>query len=434
MEMIIENIRCFSGIHRVPIKPITVLIGENSTGKTTLLACLEAISDYRSYPYDIKLNNPSYSLGSFEDIITKNTSNHDGQFSIGFVTEIILLDEKSKTESEDKFEVNATFREKLGRPYLTQYSISTSFGSLIVNRRANTSKYSATLTDNFKNNEKTIIIDTKDLDNEDRNDIDFLIYQSLTSRKNHSFDKSDKLVNLFVALLMPKRLNSSTSIAPIRTEPKRTYHQFKESDQPSGGDIPLILADYLEKPKRSKKIKSFTKLLNEFGVDSGLFNKIHIERFKKGKSAPFQVVVDTNGIKSNLKDVGYGVSQSLPIIVKSIIANNKIVLIQQPGIHLHPKAQAALGTFFAKLVKQNKDCNYVIESHSDYLFDRLRLEVVKKNLSPSDVVFLYLERKSKFTKIYPLEIDENGNILNAPPSYRDFFLKEDLNLLRRTSK
>ena len=62
----------------------------------------------------------------------------------------------------------------------------------------------------------------------------------------------------------------------------------------------------------------------------------------------------------------------------------------------------------------------LIETHSDYLVDRVRMEVRKKTIEPADVVILYFERARSEVTISPIQIDEDGNLLETPPSYRAF--------------
>lgn len=108
--------------------------------------------------------------------------------------------------------------------------------------------------------------------------------------------------------------------------------------------------------------------------------------------------------------------------------SNTTLLLQQPEVHLHPKAQAALGSMIKDWVsKSNK--TVVVETHSDYLVDRLRLEVKQAHLKASDVKIFFLEKIGSKTKLHVLEVDAQGNILNAPDGYRDFFLGKQTALL-----
>lgn len=166
---------------------------------------------------------------------------------------------------------------------------------------------------------------------------------------------------------------------------------------------------------------------------SGLFKDLSIKRLGKGKSDPFQILVNVGGRAANLADVGYGIGQVLPIIVQSLIQTheNNTMLIQQPEVHLHPRAQAALGTFFARLA--GRDRLFAIETHSDYLVDRVRQEVAKGTIKSDDVQILFFDKPGLETTIHRLTIDENGNVENAPDEYRSFFMEESINLLTRTS-
>jgi len=71
----------------------------------------------------------------------------------------------------------------------------------------------------------------------------------------------------------------------------------------------------------------------------------------------------------------------------------------------------------------------VVETHSDYLVDRLRLEVKREKLKHEQLTIYFLDQKNKQTTVHKLDVDKEGNILNAPEGYRDFFLREQMALL-----
>ena len=161
-----------------------------------------------------------------------------------------------------------------------------------------------------------------------------------------------------------------------------------------------------------------------------MFNAIEVKKLGRGQDDPFQVQVALGGPKVNLVDVGYGVSQALPVIVQSVLRKDgNLMLIQQPEVHLHPRAQAALGTFFAELTGIGHT-TLLVETHSDYLVDRVRQEVAAGKLKPEQVQILFFSKEKLVTSVEPLEIDPQGNVINAPEHYRQFFLEEELNLLR----
>jgi predicted ATPase len=170
--------------------------------------------------------------------------------------------------------------------------------------------------------------------------------------------------------------------------------------------------------------------LEEFGSSSGLFEQIEVIRKGKKESDPFQIGVKSGGPTFNLVDVGYGVGQALPILVDTLqrSAGNEVLLLQQPEVHLHPKAQAELGSFFAR--RAGKRRRFVIETHSDYLVDRIRTEVRRgTHLKPEDVSLLYFERDEHGAMIHNLELGKDGSITNPPTGFRQFFLDEERRLL-----
>ena len=99
-------------------------------------------------------------------------------------------------------------------------------------------------------------------------------------------------------------------------------------------------------------------------------------------------------------------------------------LLQQPEVHLHPSAQAALGTLFCGIASWQRQL--IVETHSDHLLDRVRMDVRDRatNLKPEDVSILYFEPNGLDVKIHSLTLDDNGNVLNAPLGYRQFFMEE----------
>ena len=130
----------------------------------------------------------------------------------------------------------------------------------------------------------------------------------------------------------------------------------------------------------------------------------------------------------NLADMGYGVSQVLPLATELLRGDSpRVILVQQPEVHLHPSAEAALGTLLCEVaVDGRRDRRLIVETHSDFIIDRVRMSVRDGvgGLKPKDVSILYFERGGLDVTIHNLRVDERGNLLDVPPGYRQFFLKE----------
>lgn len=252
------------------------------------------------------------------------------------------------------------------------------------------------------------------------------------SRKEKGVVNSNNFFEMANSLRQP--FAQTFAFAPIRTRPKRTYDELSEDYSPEGDHVPKLLARLLNEEPQSEPASRVQEALVTFGQESGLFRDVEVKKLGKGTDDPFQVQVGVGGPKVNLMDVGYGVSQALPVIVQSVLRRQpSLLLIQQPEVHLHPRAQAALGTFFAELAATGKD-TLLIETHSDYLIDRVRQEVAKGILDPSKVLILFFHKSRIETTVYPIRLDRLGNVENAPDHYRDFFLEEELKLLAQTGE
>ena len=216
--------------------------------------------------------------------------------------------------------------------------------------------------------------------------------------------------------------------APVRSYPKRTYDPIRPTPDPEGEYIPTYLANMSRRnPAEWKTLKSN---LEKFGKQSGLFDEIEVKSFGDSVGFPFQLHIGKRGKKSkggtrNLIDVGYGVSQALPLITELFSPEPApLFLLQQPEVHLHPSAQAALGTLFCEIASPQRQL--VVETHSDYIIDRVLMDIrdKKTRLGPDDVSILFFERKDLDVIIHSLRIDDRATIIDPPESYRQFFLDE----------
>lgn len=101
----------------------------------------------------------------------------------------------------------------------------------------------------------------------------------------------------------------------------------------------------------------------------------------------------------------------------------KVMTLEHPDAHLCQRLQAAMGTWLCSM-SSDEYC-LIVETHSDYLVDRVRMEVRdNKKIHPEHVIILFFEREGTKVKIHPIEFDKNGNVNGAPASYRRFCLEE----------
>jgi predicted ATPase len=175
-----------------------------------------------------------------------------------------------------------------------------------------------------------------------------------------------------------------------------------------------------------------SRVLDDLGKETGLFDHLGIKRLGgKQLSRPFQLAISIAGQMGDrtLVDVGYGVSQALPVAVEALDRpQGATLLLQQPEVHLHPRAQAGLGAFFAR-VARDRGIRFVVETHSDYLVDRVRMAIRDGVLERRDVALLWFRSSQGVSRVDRIDLADDGSIREAPEGYREFFLREKLSIL-----
>jgi predicted ATPase len=434
-QLYFEGVRCFYDKHECPLKPVTLLVGENSSGKSTFLALTRIAWDIveGNLSGDI-FNEDPFLLGSYEQIASfrGGKAGRAKSFSIGLRFSLkSTLRKKISGLFSDEAKITARFVSKGAEPQMEEWRFECGRFSLKVNQAEQKEKRAITINTPIGTHH---IPDKKFFRNwncmELLQILHFILFRDEHDEKETSNKsvitegEADELAFLSRAFSSSLRNSRPYAFAPIRTRPLRTYDPLKDVPKPEGTHVPMVLArTFLEQSSGGKSLQS---ALNEFGVASGLFSSVDVKRKGHKESDPFQIAIKTVGQSFNLVDVGYGVSQVLPIVV-DVLENTgeRTFLLQQPEVHLHPRAQAELGSFLATLAKKQRK-QFVIETHSDYLIDRVRMDIRdKKNLNPDDMAILYFEKSQGGVKIHHLKVDEYGNIVDAPPTYRQFFMAEE---------
>ena len=211
------------------------------------------------------------------------------------------------------------------------------------------------------------------------------------------------------------------SFEPIRSKPQRTYDPLSEVISSDGADVPTMLINMSRKdPKEWQRLR---EQLVAFGQSSGLFTDIIVRKLGTSMGDPFQLQFKIRKQEGNrnMTDIGYGVSQILPILARLLSAPRPVrFLVQQPEVHLHPKAQAELSSLLISLKEQRRH-QFIIETHSDAMIDRARIEIMKGNISPEDVSLIYLEPSDDSVDVHNITFDAQANFLGAPRRIQRFF-------------
>jgi predicted ATPase len=214
--------------------------------------------------------------------------------------------------------------------------------------------------------------------------------------------------------------SSASHMGPLRGLPE-PYYALERIYSPKGSHFAAMWHD-IKKIKEEK----YSDLVRKFGIDSQLFEDLEVEKLsRKIAHSPLVVTVRKRGKNFTLSQVGVGISQVVPVIVESIFRkatdDHVLMLLQQPELHLHPIAQAALGEFIFEM--SDDMMWFAIETHSDYLMDRFRynLRTSDRRLS-AQIIFCQNRDDGNYASCIPIRSD--GELGEAPDGYREFQVNE----------
>ena len=242
-------------------------------------------------------------------------------------------------------------------------------------------------------------------------------------------EESDRSIREVVAHLcdsLSPFLRNLVYLGPLRRQPEHYYEysgDISEYVGQRGENLPSVL---LKKPYVLKKIADDLKRL-----DVSYRLKLSRLRHQDGSlSNIFSLhLTDKNThITASIRDVGFGISQVLPIVVQCRLSAKKTLLIEQPEIHLHPAQQAKLGDLFIRSALEQKN-TLLLETHSENLLLRILRRIRETNdnelpegfppIRPEDVAILYVQPGEKGAQVIEIPVTEDGDF--ARPWPQGFF-------------
>ena len=207
-------------------------------------------------------------------------------------------------------------------------------------------------------------------------------------------------------------------LGPLRDRPRRTYNWTGVSPGTVGSRgelaIDILLAE------KHVRVEAVSKWLRKIGIAESL----ELRPMGRGARTWEAVIEKADGETTvNLADVGFGVSQVLPVIVCLLSAPaGSLVILEHPDIHLHPRAQGELADLLID-VSRASDIQVLVESHSEHLLARIQRRIAESargdgSLGPEDVRLYFCKQEEGRSELEPLKMQPSGVITNWP---RDFF-------------
>lgn len=256
------------------------------------------------------------------------------------------------------------------------------------------------------------------------------IYYSV-QEEDEKDDKALKLSNIIILLmkvlsaLVEKYLQSAVYISPLRQAPQRYYTCHENSSNQVGKFGEKIINIFYNNPEILEKINNYFDCF-KLGYEVQIIPlRGEIEQgFDISNLFTIRLIDKNTKVNASFSDVGFGISQILPIIVQSLIARNQTIFIEQPELHIHPRLQTELGSLLVDCIKSPRSNQFIIETHSEHLMLRLQRLIRRGDISKNDVSVIYVDRDSTGSYCLQIRLDKEGDFIDNWP---DGFFEEGYN-------
>lgn len=428
----LDNFRGFSDTS-IPLHDVNFLVGENSTGKTSFLNAIRILSGQSILMGSEQLDDDP-PLGHFAEMVSAH-SNDKTYFRLGFIGEST----NPKKKETSAYGVLLTYENDSGASRIAHFTCTMMDAEVFLRFEGrniyyridslppagNADEMKVRLARWVESHKAGRTSTYKKLEiNEEPGSYPLFWVLATAWEKSQSAKET--------GFSFPPMAPQIVWVAPIRSRPRRTYDEPQTQSSSEGAHIPYVIKKILSSEEQAKSFKGFMK---KIGTDTGLFQKIAVKSFGRGESARFEIDAYLDGQALGLHLMGYGISQSLPIFVELFIQPKGTWYgIQQPEVHLHPRAQAAIGDVLFEMASHDRK-SFLVETHSDFMIDRFRLNYrlqdgkKQKDKTPASQI-LFFERNDKCNLVTPITIENSGELASdQPDSYRNFFIKEEMNIL-----
>lgn len=401
----VRNFRAYRD-HRFDFRRINIFIGANNSGKSTVLSAINLLaqthSETRGRASPLVLNGPYEKLGTYQDVVHGNNVRTSMGFDFGFGKYEVSFDIKYRTQRREIYVSRFSLHEDGDE--LFHFQSRKSSNDIRIQKKSLEEMF---LSKSIKRTEF----------------IGFWPFQPEVSRFLFSDDEIDKdsarrlnrtsrgMRN--AELLLRNIFRQFDTLSPFRDQPQRTYLHTGETPREigrSGSSAVTLLAN-----------DSSRRGAMRVGIEDQVSNWLKVNqiakeiRVKSLTTRHFEIcIVDFKDKEHNICDVGFGCSQVLPVLVGGLnlflsperSRRSPIFVVQEPEIHLHPNAQASLGSFFVGLSQSSGQ--QFIETHSDNLVLRIARHVAIGELDCDDVKIFFVKDEGGDKFVTDINITKEG--------------------------
>ena len=401
-KIAVEGFKSIAEERAIDIRPLTILAGANSSGKSSIMQPFLMLKQTLEAPYDpgpLLIDGPNIQFTFAEQFLSVIGEKKASCFQIRIETCDIFASDS----------VTTTFRKGQQEIEIAEM--------IMESERWDGSSQRLILYPDMPPAETKSQADQHRKLDEDSDDV------VKRSRCFLDFGSEDGEITLDITEDIEYHIVHTIHLPRLRGNPERTYKLASTGPwYPGTFENYVVSLVYEWQETKDKRLKTLADALHTLGI-SGLvgtekINDAHIElrvgRLLHNRTDEADMV--------NIADVGFGVSQVLPILVALIAAEQgRLVYIEQPELHLHPRAQVALAYVLADAAKRG--VRVVAETHSSLLLLGIQTLVAEGNLSPELVkLHWFTRREDGVTEVNSVDLDEAGTYGDWPVDFDDVSL------------
>lgn len=446
-----ENFKKFKREEVKLDKPITLLYGENSSGKSSILKGLGAL--LQTFVWSLSRHEPLVvqgdfaNLGTFRDYVHEHDIYKKVSFTITHPPGIGWMPNEVGGKAVKSYRTRLCYDRS---PYTEQariYSIDTSailsdgsVSSIFKVKRAETKPYYVITT--------SAEAFARQIRSRDSAEPSFSTIWKLATKKSKmeylegfSFipfaDDPDKSTVTNKQRVMEGAIFSLFDISekyrylgPLRSSPSRSYTMSAVSSDvgPRGEKTPSVIS-YLRRSSggHNANREGFAKIQHWIDL---LFpgRSISVQDYEE----LVKLKIKRGNIEDSIQDVGFGFSQILPIIVQAAaLGKDQTIIVEQPELHLHPRAQVAFSQFLVEASREG--IRFIIETHSEHILRGLQLAISDNSLNDNlgitkDDLRVYYFPSEQGRNAFEIELNSDGELVDGWPAG---FFDEAYNLTRK---
>lgn len=418
----LSNFKAFEELD-ITLKPITLFLGPNNSGKSSILASIRLLTQ------TLESNDPGIPLlldgmmgdfGTYKDLVYRNLSELPIKIGVEVKPTDIFLDWMGVYLGID---LTYKYRSKQREIILSNTNIKLNRASKLSTTILGEENYKQYI-QSFEGDEtpsdlKLLLASTLRVEN-------FLPLPNyyLRSREEESLreyfgEHTDYILDGFeeirqIVSAIYRTLASIEYIGAMRLPPARTYLFAGEKRKrvgASGENAVNILA--MEPANSDIDSHGVSSKVVDWLRKAGIASNLNVAAISD-RHYEIRIQHPVTGEYQNLVDIGQGNSQVLPVLVGGFnLIQGATYIVEEPEIHLHPRAQAELGSFFLTLYEQGVQS--LIETHSEHLVVRLQQYVAAGKIPPDDIIVYYVYAKEEKKEVKPLRMDEFGRFIGEWP-------------------